>query len=216
MTKHETFKRRIRERMLKTGERYGAARRALLSSPPDVDPGHPDDAIEAKTGHRWNDWVALIEAGPGRDAGHTAIAAWVHQQGVPGWWAQAVTVGYERLTGLRVPGQMADGTFSFAKSRVVDIPRDALRALLLDGGDRADLIPGFETELRSKADSKSLRFGFSRDGESIGTVQFSFDLAPGERLRLTVTHDKLASAAESEHWKSFWGEWLDAVEELTA
>ena len=30
MTKHESFKRRVRERMEKTGERYGAARRALL------------------------------------------------------------------------------------------------------------------------------------------------------------------------------------------
>lgn len=29
MTTHESFKRRVRERMEKTGERYGAARRAV-------------------------------------------------------------------------------------------------------------------------------------------------------------------------------------------
>ena len=40
MTKHESFKRRVRERMEKTGERYGAARRVLLGGlSPDTDIG---------------------------------------------------------------------------------------------------------------------------------------------------------------------------------
>jgi hypothetical protein len=223
MTKQETFKRRIRERMTKTGERYGAARRALLTHPAATDPvrrrawvSHPeasDATILANTGKLWDDWVDAIDAGPGRGAGHTAIATFVREEhGIPGWWAQSVSVGYERIVGLRLPGQMPDGTFSVSRSRIVDLPVDEFRALLLDESSRADLLPGFELTLRSKSASKSLRFEFGRDDQALGVVMFSADPAPGGRLRLTVTHEKLDSLEAGEHWKAFWREWLDAVE----
>jgi len=222
MTTQEKFKRRIRERMIKTGERYGAARRALLRphGKPDsarrrrwaAEPTHPDDVILANTGHGWDDWVDLIDAGPGRDAGHPAIATWVREEhGISGWWAQGVTVGYERITGIRLPGQMLGGTFTVSKSKVVQLERGTLRAMLLD--DRDDLFPGFETTLRSKESAKALRFGFERDGEPLGIVMFSLDPASGERLRVTVTHEKLDSLESGDHWKDFWGEWLSTVEE---
>ncbi|MEN5074712.1 DUF4287 domain-containing protein [Isoptericola cucumis] len=223
MTKHETFKKRVRERMARTGEKYGAARRALLaraSSPTDgADPGWvsppdvSDDAIRSNTGHGWDEWVALIDAGPGRAAGHTAIAAWVGEQhDVPGWWAQSVTVGYERITGLRVPGQRPDGTFSVSRSKLVDLDPDVLRKLLDDDADRTDLVPGLTLTPRSRPGVKRPRFGVSDDDGQHGVLLVSMDAA-GPRLRLTATHEKLASAAEAEQWKAYWGEWLEALGE---
>ncbi|MFM9877222.1 MAG: hypothetical protein ACKVOG_05145 [Rhodoglobus sp.] len=224
MTKHETFKRRIRERMLKTGERYGAARRALLTPLPGVAasgwiaaPMQATEAIVANTGRDWDDWVSRIDAGPGRDAGHTAIATWLRDdQGVDGWWAQAVTVGFERITGLRLPGQMPDGTFTVSRTRI--LPPDAadLRTLILDDTARAELVPGYELTLRSKPESKSPRFTIAQDSEPLGTVAFAFDPAPKDRLRVTVTHEKLETIDLGEHWKEFWSEWLDGVEEALA
>jgi len=223
MTTHESFKRRIRERMIKTGERYGAARRALIhhTAPSGrrrewvAEPEHSDDVALANTGNRWDDWVDLIDAGPGRDAGHTAIAAWVNREhGVPGWWAQDVTVSYERITGLRLPGQMADGTFTVSKSRLVEIDRGLIRSLLLDDADRADLIPGFDTELRSKPTSKSLRFSIARDGADLGQILVTMDAAPRDRIRLTISHEKHPTLEDSEPWRDYWKEWLDAVEEI--
>lgn len=224
MTRHETFKRRVRERMLKTGERYGAARRALLGpvaaageSGWAAAPVHTTSVIATNTGRGWDDWVALIDAGPGRDAGHTAIATWVRdEQGVDAWWAQAVTVGFERITGLRLPGQMPDGTFTISRTRI--LPQDVadVRALLLDDTDRAELVPGYELTLRSKPESKALRFALAQNDEALGMVMFAFDSAPKDRLRLTVTHEKLASIDLGEHWKEFWSGWLDGVEEALA
>src|SRR5688572_16898232 len=106
MTTQESFKRRVRARMAKTGEKYGAARRTLIAqaerSPSRAwvaDPDASDESIRANTGHGWDEWLALIDAGPGREAGHTAIATWVREENdVDGWWAQSVTVGYERIT----------------------------------------------------------------------------------------------------------------------
>ena len=195
MTKHHTF----------TRTRVWAA-----------EPVQTDDAILQNTGHAWDDWVDLIDAGPGREAGHTAIAAWVHaEHGVDGWWAQGVTVGYERITGLRLPGQMSDGSFSVSRTRVLALDRDTVRALLLDEGARADLFPGLDLALRSKPASKALRFALARAGEPLGSILFSTDPLPDGRLRLGVTHDKVASFDEGEQWKLFWAEWLTAVEQST-
>lgn len=221
MTKHETFKRRVRERMLKTGERYGAARRALLTPVATAEasrwvaaPMQTNEVITASTGRGWDDWVSLIDAGPGREAGHTAIATWLRDEhDVDGWWAQAVTVGFERITGLRLPGQMPDGTFTVSRTRILSPDAADVRALLLSDTDRAELVPGYQLTLRSKPESKALRFTFAQDGEDLGTVMFAFDSAPQERVRLTVTHEKLSSIDLGEHWKEFWSDWLDGVEE---
>ena len=171
-----------------------------------------DTRILANTGHGWDDWVELIEAGPGRDAGHTAIAAWVHaEHDLSGWWAQGVTVGYERIAGLRLPGQMPDGSFSVSRSRVLVLPAPLLRAALLEGDSRADLFAGLDTELRSKPASKSLRLNVRRAGHPLGSLLFSADPVPDGRLRLTVTHDKLPSFDDGELWQQYWADWLAAV-----
>jgi hypothetical protein len=216
MTKQESFKRRVRTRMEKTGERYAAARRAMLAaaaptpggrvwvSPPECD----DDAIRSGTGKGWDEWCDLIEAWPGHVDGHTAIARHVlDNYEINGWWAQGVTVGYERITGLRLPHQMADGTFTASKSRTVDIDVDAIRDLLLSDEGRSDLFPGMTTELRSRPTTKVLRVAVGP-----GVALFTFEAAKDARTKLTVTHEKLPTYDDVEEWKFYWSDWLDAVE----
>ncbi|MGY4857856.1 DUF4287 domain-containing protein [Cryobacterium sp. AP23] len=177
-----------------------------------ADPIQSDAKILENTGHGWDEWADLIAAGPGRDAGHTAIAAWVHaEHGLTGWWAQGVTVGYERIAGLRLPGQMPDGTFSVSRTRVLALPAEPLRAALLDELCRADVFPGIDTVLRSKPAAKALRFAASVAGAPLGSLLVSTDPVPDGRLRVGVTHDKLPGFDEGERWKAFWGAWLDAV-----
>lgn len=220
MTTQESFKHRVRVRMAKTGERYSAARRALLAKAEPApgrrgwvsDPDTADVVIRERTGRGWDEWVQTIDAGPGRDAGHTAIARWlVEEHGVAGWWAQNVTVGYERITGLRLPGQMADGTFRVSRSRTLDATVEELRAMLLDEEDRAAMFAGMTATLRSRSTAKALRVALTDvGGEPLGTVLFSFDPA-GERVRLTATHDRLPTASAAAVWKEFWGDWLDSL-----
>lgn len=171
-----------------------------------------DAVITEKTGHGWSEWVSLIDAGPGRSAGHTAIARWVHEEhGVDGWWAQGVTVGYERLVGLRLPGQMPDGTFTVQKNKTLDGTRDVVRGWLLSDAARVGLFPGLSTTLRSKEGAKQLRLGVSApDAGDLGILGITVDEAKG-RLKVNVTHDKLPSAAAGAAWKEAWGAWLDAL-----
>ncbi|MGI8937518.1 MAG: hypothetical protein ACR2JF_04740 [Iamia sp.] len=217
MTRQESFKRRIRERMAATGEKYGAARRQLIEkaeSPSGrtwvAEPEMSDDAIREATGRGWDEWCDLIDAWPANTDGHTAIATHVREDhGIDGWWAQAVTVSYERITGLRLPHQRADGTFSADKTRTVTVTVDAeaLRALLLDDDDRRDLFPGLDTELRSRPTSKVPRIAIGP-----GVAQIALEQRDDGRVRISIAHERLPSADDVPQWKQYWSEWLAALD----
>ena len=201
--------------MEKTGERYGAARRNLIERTADggrqwvAEPDMADETLRDATGRGWDEWCDIIDAWPGKDDGHTAIATYVHDElGVAGWWAQTVTVGYERISGLRLLYQQPDGTFSANKSRTVTADADLIRQMLLEDGDRADLFPGLETELRSRPTSKTLRIGIGP-----GTAQIALEPQDDDRVKVSIAHDKLPSAAAVEEWKDYWSDWLQAIDD---
>ncbi len=227
MTRQESFKRRVRERMALTGERYTAARRALLErsaggvrgggastrkwvSEPDVS----DEAMVARTGRDHDEWADIIEAWAAQSGAdptdHTAVAAHLHErfEELDHWWAQAVTVGYERITGLRLPYQRADGTFACSKSRTVSVDAEVIRKMLLSDEHRADLFPGHATELRSKPDTKALRITI---GPENAAAVFAIAPTDGGRTKIVVQHERLPTYDSVEEWKFYWSEWLDAV-----
>lgn len=232
MTSNEAFKKKIRARMARTGERYAAVRRALIDRGPSglsvpsgggtdtpaantwvAQPEHSDETIRRETGRGWDEWVTIIDAGPGREAGHTAIATWLRdEQRVDGWWAQGVTVGYERITGLRLPGQMPDGTFTVSRSRTLDLDPEAFRAALEDDRARATMLPGFTSVARSKPGVKAPRFALTggEDARELGVIQFSVESVKG-RTRVVASHEKLPTVAAAETWKAFWADWLDTL-----
>lgn len=217
MTRQESFKRRIRAHMEKTGEKYTSTRAALIAKSSSAAAGHrpwvsqpefDDDKIREATGRSWNQWCDLIEVELGEHPEHAAMVSLAQTNGTDGWWAQTVAVGYERITGLRLPNQRMDGTFTASKSRSLDLDVPGFRELLLDADARADLFPGLDTELRSKPESKALRIAIDE-----GSVLFSFDPAPNGRTRLTVTHERLSTPADVQFWKKYWEEWLRAIAE---
>jgi len=216
MTRNESFKRRIRARMAKTGEKYNAARRALIEQAKDrddrgwvSDPEHSDEVVRANTSRGWEEWREVINAWPRHEDGHTAVAAWLQDEhDVDGWWAQAVTGGWERITGRRLPYQMADGTFTANKSATITTNHGALREMLLEAGGRADLFPGLDPELRSRPTSRNVRIGFEQ-----GVAEINLAPTDDGRVTVTVAHAKLESPEDVEQWKGFWSEWLAALGE---
>lgn len=213
MTRQESLKRRIRARMEKTGERYTAARRQLLT---DIGgrrwistPETSEETVREATGRGWDEWCDVIEASPVAGADHSTIATYLTDEiGLDGWWAQSVTVGFERITGRRLPHQRPDGSFTVSKSKTLDLDREELKALLLDMEAHADLFPGLETEIRSRPGSRDPRIALGG-----GSVLFSLDQVGSGRVKLTVSHERLAHPDDVERWRVYWGEWLEALAE---
>lgn len=219
MTTNESFKRRIRERMQLTGERYTTARAALLARTERMnrerarswvsEPELNEESILRGTGHGWEHWCSLIDGWGIEPWDHSLVAArLLAETGLNGWYSQGITVGYERITGIRLPHQMLDGTFTANKSRTIELDASELRAALLDEGARDDLFPDGSTRLRSRPTSKAVRIEIGP-----GVAGFALEERPDGRTKVTVSHEKLPTYDDVERWKFWWSEWLDALAE---
>lgn len=86
-----------------------------------------DEKLKAATGRTRADWHEVLDAVGAREWKHPAIATWLQdEQGVDGWWAQGITVGFEQAIGRRLPGQTADGTFSVSVTKTVNNTRESV------------------------------------------------------------------------------------------
>lgn len=104
-----------------------------------------------------------------------------------------MTVEYERITGLRLPHQVPDGTFTANKSGTVTIESDLLRGLLLDDDDRAQLFPNVPTELKSKSGSSTGASGSRRLMRQAADKELFVDSTEVSRrslIRLSANWDK--------------------------
>lgn len=129
------------------------------------------------------------------------------QQGLGSWWSQTVTVGYERISGRRLPWQRADGSFTAGRSKTLAVDAKLLREALLDADSRADLLPGHASELRSRPGSRDLRLGIGP-----GLAILRIDTLADGRSKVYVEHNGLPDSDAVEYWRHWWGEWLEALE----
>ena len=240
MTKHKDLKRLVRARMRKTGEAYTTARAQIVAQPAPRDARRPasvptptaatkalsapsprdyatiagmsDEKVKESTGCSWEKWVKALDHHGAEKLTHAEIAKLIKATyDTPSWWTQMVTVGYERIKGLRARGQQRDGTFGASKSRTFSVPVARLFEAWSDPVQRRVWMgPG--ATVRTKSPSKSMRLGLG-DG-SIVAVGF---IAKGrEKSVVAVDHSKLPDRAAAERVKAEWSEKFDALARMFA
>lgn len=212
MTANKDLKRLVRRRMVRTGESYTAARSKILAkSPAKLDyaklAGIKDAAIKAKTGCTWELWTKALDYARASEWPHPRIAEYVHEKYKVGdWWAQTVTVGYERIKGLRAIGQRRDGTFEAAKSKTFSVSVQRLYRAWSNPTLRAKwLLEDFA--VRSATPQKYMRISWP-DGTS---VVLGFTKKGAEKSQVAVQHTKLSDRAAVTKMKAFWEERLKAL-----
>ena len=225
MPTDKDFKRLVRGRMQKTGESYTAARAHLrkqtptsaASKPAPVDyaklAGRSDAVLKQRTGCTWERWVKALDRAKADTWTHGEIAKYVHEKyKIPGWWAQTVTVGYERIKGRRAIGQRQDGTFEASKSRTFAVPLERLYGAFHDARARSRWLAGVDLTVRATTRDKSMRITWP-DRTS---VEVWFTARGDAKSNVALAHGKLPDRDSSARMKSFWGDRLDALEELLA
>jgi hypothetical protein len=175
-------------------------------------PGIGDSAVMAKTGRTWAAWVAALDRLGARDLTHRDIAKMAAQRfGLDAWWAQTVTVGYERLIGKRRIHQKADG-FSATVSRTVAAAKKNLFSTWNDDRSRRALVKRM-TYPSTRQAGKTLRFAWPSDNSR---VVIAFYAKGPRKTQIVVQHEKLASAAAVARWKKFWSKAIDRSVAATA
>jgi len=215
MPKHKDLKRKVRSRMQKTGESYTTARMRLLQkkqAAPAIDhaslAGMRDEAVRARTGKTWSEWTATLDAIDAHERPHREIARHLQvAHGLPGWWAQTVTVGYERIRGLREVGQRRDGAYEANKSKTFQVPLSRLYGAFADARERRQWLADREPVVRKATPERSMRLTWD-DGTSVDIAFLSKGAA---KSQVAVQHGKLGRKADVERAKTYWGERLTAL-----
>ena len=231
MPRNKDLKRLVRARMKKTGEAYTAARAQITkksatttkaaATRPSVEAQSPkdyaalagmsDDVIKQKTGCTWDRWVHALDHHGAEQMSHRDIAKLVSEKyKVPSWWTQTVTVGYERIKGLRARGQRRDGTYEATKSRTLNVPIKVLFDAWANASIRKRWLDDANVKVRTATAPKSMRLGMS-DGT---IVAVGFMSKGKSKSSVAVQHAKLPDRETADRLKRYWSERLDALQEV--
>ena len=213
MTVNKDFKRLVRARMKKTGEAYTTARSHLVKKTKlnyAAIAGMSDAVIKQKTGCTWEKWVKALDYHGAEKLRHAEIVGVVRKTYKVGdWWAQMVTVGYERIKGLRAKGQRRDGTYEASKSRTFDVPVSDLFDAWADDVRRRRWLDGADVRIRTATKPKSIRLDWNKSIVAVGFVSKG-----SAKSSVAVQHDKLPDRETANRMKEYWSERLDALGEL--
>ena len=166
------------------------------------------DAVARATGRAWDQWLALLDKAGAVAMPHKAIAAMLAEKyGVPPWWSQMVTVGYEQARGLREAHQKSDG-FAASASRTLQASLDRAYGAWTDPSLRALWLGAAPIEVKRATDGKSMRIAWTAGGSR---VDVNFSPAGEGRSRVQVEHGRLADAQARAKQKTFWGAALDRL-----
>jgi hypothetical protein len=236
MTTQKDFKRLVRGRMQKTGESYTAARATLLAQsakltatnghgplPPTPEEttapsavpadfaklaGMSDESIKTNTGCTWEKWVWALDQVNAHNWPHGEIARYVKEKyKVRDWWTQAVTVGYERIRGLRATGQRRSGSWEASKSKTINVAAGTVFKAFKQPKLRSRWLPGHKAVVRSAVPNKTIRLTWE-DGTSVEVYVVSKGRS---KTQVAIQHTKLTSRQAVDQMKAFWGDHLDAL-----
>lgn len=222
MPKNKDFKRLVRARMKKTGESYTAARARLVDKRKDSerDPrpseyatlaGMRDEVVAERTGRSWREWVRHLDGLGAASMPHREIVQRVSAAGgVSDWWSQMVTVGYERIKGLREIGQRRGGTYDVNKSRTLPVPVGRLYRAFRDARLRRRWLTDGELEVRKATPEKSMRCTWE-DGLPVDVY---FTAKGEEKSRVSLQHRKLPSKDAADRVREEWSARLAALADL--
>jgi uncharacterized protein YndB with AHSA1/START domain len=215
MPKHKDLKRLIRSRMEKTGEAYTAARLRILKKRKANEPapdyaakaGMSDASLGKATGRTWEEWVEMLDAARAAEKPHREIARYVKSLGTPDWWSQTVTVGYERIRGLREKGQRRGGSYEAIKSRTFNVPVGKLFSAFADARQRGRWLP-VKIAVRSLTPRKRMRITW----EDNTPVVLEFTPKGAAKSAVAIGHQKLPDKAAAQAAKKAWSEHFDRLD----
>jgi hypothetical protein len=251
MTQAKKLKKRIRARARKTGESYTSARRQVLAArtargavsaapareaarmaprpkPVEADKlaGREARLVE-KTRHGWSHWFSTLDAFDTRAKGHTAAARHLAEDhGVPGWYAQLITVEYERARGLRAQNQRCTGDYEVSVSKALPAGVRVAARALADRRQRGEWLPAGGALVRASLDgalagSKTVRVREQGDARfryrtDAATVDIMILPKPDGRSTFVTSTTRLASPEDVERHRTAWRAALESLKEHLA
>jgi uncharacterized protein YndB with AHSA1/START domain len=188
-----------------------------------------DESVQAKTGRNWSEWLKVLDDFGGKEKGHKAMAKYLLEvQGLTPWWSQMVTVQYERSRGLRAVNERPKG-FGVSVSRTVACPLEKAWNAWAEAQDlsrwfttqaKQDFREGGRYENADKDSGtflrivpmKRIKFTWEQSKHRAGSeVEVTFEPTKTGKVRMVLSHEKLASQKEVEDLREGWSWAMDSL-----
>lgn len=171
-----------------------------------------DDAVSAATGNDWSEWFAILDDAGTAKMKHAEIARMIGEcHAVPGWWAQTVTVEYERARGLRDVHQTARG-YEVSVSRTIPVSIEALFTVWHDRRRRDEWL-GVPMKVRKANPNRPMRLETDDRGSDLSVGFYS---KGPDRCQVVVQQTKLSDRNAVENRRAFWKDALARLGDAAA
>lgn len=169
--------------------------------------GVSSEAVQARTGKTWAEWLAVLDAAGAAQMPHPQIARYLQDaHDVPDWWCQMITVGYEQARGLRQQHEKADG-FAANASKTIGVSVLHLYEAWANDDQRRQWLPDAALTIRKATPGKSLRITWA-DGTDVDVNLTSRGEA---KSQVAIQHSRLADAQAVATMKAYWRAGLEAL-----
>lgn len=177
-----------------------------------------DERVIEKTGKSLAHWFKQLDRFGAKSAGHTATARHlVEEHSVPSWYAQSITVAYERAHGIRAMHQISGGSFGVSVSKVVAAPVEQIADAFNTASARRTWLPRGSPLTRPLAaasamtvrDPKSARMRWRNPDSSITEV--SVDARPGGKAAVVAQTRGLSGREVVETLRPSWRSALEGL-----
>jgi hypothetical protein len=194
--------------------RADAARRTAEPAPVDTSL-FPcgEEALRAATGKGWSEWLALLDAAgaAAQSLDHPRILE-LAMQSLPdsaGWWAQMVSVGYERVRGLREKHESCNGEFQATLSKTFPVPLFAAFAAWADATLRRNWLDAPDLSFTKLNAGKNIRARWPNGA----LLDIRFNATGPDKCQIVVDTRKLGDAEAVRAAKAFWQAQFDRLQE---
>lgn len=197
-----------------------------------MEKGIKDSSVIKATGRSITDWVTTIQNSQKGDLSHREIAEFLSKEhGLTSWWAQEITVLYEKQTGKRVTGQTQSSGFQIGVSKTLPVKRDELWniiitpkvfALIVSDNINPETIinqkrtseTGIEYKITTWESRSHMRMQWKLpEWHSYSILQVRLAAQKSGRTVLTFHQEKMADESIREDMRLHWKEVLTKLEQ---
>ena len=170
--------------------------------------GISGEAVKAKTGKDWTEWIKLLDKAGAKKMNHKEIVAVINDNfKVGGWWQQMITVGYEQARGLRKVHETPKG-FQIGGSKTINVSVDKLFTAWIDDAIRTKWLGKQKIEIRKATKNKSLRISWLKDDTNL---EVNFYSKGKDKSQVALEHNKIKNETLAAKQKEFWKEKLEKL-----
>jgi hypothetical protein len=166
-----------------------------------------NEAVQNATGKVWKEWFSILDREHSTSKSHKEIASWLSEHfDISGWWAQMVTVQYERERGLRKVHEKKDG-FEASKSKTFHRQIKKVFEAWIKPEKRKLWLESPDFDIRISTENKSIRISWPDETN----VAVYFTAKGAEKTQVSIQHNKLPKQSDVNKRKAYWQKQINSL-----